>query len=315
MANRPIPLVIDTDPGIDDTAALLLAAASPEVDLRAVTTVFGNVELATTTSNALRVLALAGREDVPVAAGASRPLAYPQPHRAAEWHGDDGLGGRGELLPDSAQRVADRGAVELLASVLRGAEEPVTIAPIGPLTNIALLLASHPELKPAINRLVIMGGGFAGGNTTAGAEFNVWSDPEAARRVLVEEDVPTTLIPLDLTQRCTLDARWRQRLAAAGGRADVLAAIMVHYATRYEGMKGVDGVPMHDAVALLEAIMPGSLRTTPLPLDVLCDQGPSRGVTVADRRPDAPGHRVDVALDADLDAVREEVLRRLTAAA
>lgn len=307
-----IPLVIDTDPGIDDMAALLLAAASPEVDLRAVTTVFGNVELARTTSNALNVLALAGRDDVPVAAGAGRPLIYPQEHRAAEWHGADGLGGKAASLPTAGRAAAEVGAVGLLASVLRAADAPVTIAPIGPMTNIALLLACHPELKPKIGRLVIMGGGFAGGNTTPGAEFNVWSDPEAARRVLVEEDVPITLIPLDLTQRCTLDSTWRARLGAAGGRAAVLAEVMVHYATRYAAATGTDVMPMHDAVALLEAIRPGTLRTTPLPLEVVCDQGASRGVTLADRRPDAPGRRVDVALDADLDAVRESILARLT---
>lgn len=310
-----IPLVIDTDPGIDDTAALLLATASPEVDLRAVTTVFGNVDLEQTTRNALGVLALAGRSDVPVAVGASRPLVYPQPHRAAEWHADDGIGGKAALLPEPGRGVDTRGAVDLLADVLRAAAEPVTIAPIGPLTNIALLLASHPELTPKIGRLVIMGGGLSGGNTTGAAEFNVWSDPEAARRVLVEEDVPITLVPLDLTQRCTLDSRWRERLAAAAGTAGVLAEIMVHYATRYEGIKGADGVPMHDAVALLEAILPGTLHTTPLPLDVLCDQSAARGATLADRRSDAPGRRVDVALDADLDQVRELVLTRLTSAA
>lgn len=312
-----IPLVIDTDPGIDDAAAILLAAASPEVDLRAVTTVFGNVELPKTTRNALALLRLAGRPDVPVAAGAARPLVHPQPHRAAEWHHDDGLGGKADLLPAADRAAAERSAVEVLADILRTAEQPVTIAPIGPLTNIALLLATHPELAPRIGRLVVMGGSLGGGNTTAAAEFNVWSDPEAARRVLVEEDVPTTLVPLDLTQRCTLDSRWRQDLAAAGGPAAVLAEIMVHYADRYAAVHGVDGVPMHDALALLEAIVPGTLRTTPLPLEVVCDQGPARGCTLPDRRPDTPAtavprRRIDVALDADLDAVRAEILRRLT---
>lgn len=308
------PLVIDTDPGIDDASAILLAAASPEVDLRAVTTVFGNVELPKTTRNALAVLALAGRPDVPVAAGASRPLVHPQPHRAAEWHADDGLGGKADILPAPERSVEQRGAVELLADVLRSSTEPVTIAPIGPLTNIALLLATHPELAPKIGRLVIMGGGISGGNVTPAAEFNVWSDPEAARRVLVEEDVPITLVPLDLTQRVRLDSTWRADLAAAGGRAAVLAEIMVHYADRYARYFGSDGVPMHDAVALLEAIVPGTLHTTPLPLDVICDHGPARGLTLADRRPTTPARPIDVALDADVDHVRTEVLSRLTRA-
>ncbi|MFB9907939.1 nucleoside hydrolase [Allokutzneria oryzae] len=305
------PLVIDTDPGIDDAVALLLAANSPEVDLVAVTTVFGNVGPEVTTANALRVLRLIGREDVPVAAGADRPLVHALVHRAEGWHGQDGLGGQSGLLPEAVRSPEPIRAVEQLATVLRGAELPVTIAAIGPLTNIALLLGSYPELKPRIGRLVVMGGAFSGGNTTATSEFNIWSDPEAARRVLVEEDVPTTLVPLDLTLRCALDGPWLASLAAGGGAGETLAKVVEHYRNRYREFYGEDGVALHDALAVLEAARPGTLRTTPLPVDVLCDLGPARGATIADRRLNASGRRVDVALDADLDAVRALVLDRL----
>jgi len=305
------PLVIDTDPGIDDAVAILLAANSPEVELVAVTTVFGNVGPEVTTSNALRVLQLIGRDDVPVAAGASRPLVHIQPHRAEGWHGADGLGGQSGLLPDSVRVPEAIGAVEQLATVLRGSDLPVTIAAIGPLTNIALLLAAYPELKHRIGRLVIMGGAFAGGNTTATSEFNIWSDPEAARRVLVEEDVPVTLVPLDLTLRCAVDGPWLATLARGGGPGKTLARVIEHYRTNYREFYGEDAVALHDALAVLEAVLPGTLRTTELPLDVLCDFGPARGATIADRRLTAAGRRVDVACDADLDAVRALVLARI----
>ena len=179
----PIPLVIDTDPGIDDALAILLALASPEVDLRLVTTVHGNVELAQTTENALRVLHLAGRSDVPVAAGAAASLVHPQPERAGHVHGAAGLGGV-ELAPSPA--AADpRPAVVALAELLMTSPEPVTVAAVGPLTNLALLLRVFPEAAARIGRLVVMGGSAArGGNVTAAAEFNVWADPEAAQAVL-----------------------------------------------------------------------------------------------------------------------------------
>ena len=159
----PIPLVIDTDPGIDDALAILLALASPEVDLRLVTTVHGNVELAQTTENALRVLHLAGRSDVPVAAGAAASLVHPQPERAGHVHGAAGLGGV-ELAPSPA--AADpRPAVVALAELLTSSPEPVTVAAVGPLTNLALLLRVFPEAAARIGRLVVMGGSAARGAT------------------------------------------------------------------------------------------------------------------------------------------------------
>jgi pyrimidine-specific ribonucleoside hydrolase len=263
---------------------------------------------------------LYGREDVPVAAGADRPLVYPHPHRARSVHGEDGLSDRSGLLPERATGVAGTDAVALMASLLDNAAEPVTIVPIGPLTNIALLLAAHPAARGKIERLVIMGGGVDGGNVTATAEFNIWSDPEAARRVLVEEEVPTVLVPLDLTHRCAVDGAWLDRLAASGPRGELLVELTATYRQFYSRSMGHDGTVIHDAVAMAEAISPGLLSTTPCPLDVVCTHGPTRGMVIADRRSTIAretsgtdvGREVGVALDADLDAVRDFLLTRLS---
>jgi pyrimidine-specific ribonucleoside hydrolase len=311
------PLIIDTDPGIDDAFALALACASPDVDLIGVTTVFGNVALAATTRNALRVLALCGREDVPVAAGADRPLVHPQPRRAGHVHGADGLSGLSDTLPEHGTGVAGTDAVALMVSLLEASPEPVTLVPIGPLTNIALLLGAHPSVRAKIARIVVMGGALAGGNITAGAEFNIWSDPEAARRVLVEEQVPVTLVPMDLTTRCAMDSAWLDRLAAAGPRGAALVALTAGYRRHYRRALGHDGVVLHDAVAVAEAIEPGLLDTTTMPVEVDCGLGPARGMVIGDRRAapvreaGAP-REIEVALSADLDRVRSFLLSRLS---
>lgn len=308
-----IPLIIDTDPGVDDAFALALAAASPEVELIGVTTVFGNVSLENTTRNALRLLALLGRDDVPVGVGASRPLVHPHPHLSSA-HGSDGLSGYADTLPEATRGPDARDAVTLLRDLLDQADRPVTIVPIGPLTNIALLLAAHPNVKPKIGRLVVMGGGVNGGNVTATAEFNVWSDPEAARRVLVEEDVPTTLVPMDLTRRCAVSAEWLDALAKTSDVAATLVGLTPSYLETYRRFLGWDGMAVHDAVAVAEAVRPGILGGTPFPVDVDCSFGPNRGGLVVDQRleVDAP-KTLDIAMDADLDGLRAFLFERLGA--
>jgi pyrimidine-specific ribonucleoside hydrolase len=313
-------LIIDTDPGVDDAFAIALAALSDDVDLLGVTTVFGNVSLAATTRNALRVLALCGRSDVPVASGAARPLVHPQPARAGHVHGSDGLSGRSAALPEPERELAPGGAVRLLVSLLEAADEPVTLAPIGPLTNIALLLAAHPQVRDKIARIVLMGGGLDGGNSTSAAEFNIWSDPEAARRVLVEEDVPCVLVPLDLTYRCAVDTAWLGKLAAAGPIGAALDALTPDYLASYRKSLGWDGIVLHDAVAVAEAINPGILRTESFPIEVECSFGPGRGATLVDRRRPAmrgegegavAPNTVEVAVDTDVSGLGEFVLDRL----
>lgn len=304
---RP-PFVIDTDPGIDDALALLLAVGSPEARLLAVTTVFGNVGLEITTTNARRLLALAGRTDVPVAAGAAGPLvAAPAPGSAGRHHAD-GLGGRAEELPAPGP-LHPLGAIALLAELLRGAAEPVTLVSIGPLTNTASLLASHSELTPKIARIVVMGGRLGSGIP----EFNVRSDPEAAHRVLADESVPLTLVPLDLTVRCAVSGRWLAELAAGGPRGAELSAITEYNRARFRAETGVDAAPLHDAVAVLEAVRPGTLRTEPMRLAVLRAPDDQRGrlLKVTTGEAGTGSRTVDVAVDADIPLLQAEILRRL----
>lgn len=306
-------LILDTDPGVDDAFAIALAAREPAIDLLAVTTVAGNIGLDLTTRNALGLLALCGRPDVPVAAGAHRPFS--RAVRGDTAHGSDGLGGAAGVLPAPSTRPDPRGAVQLMVDVLTASPEPVTIVAIGPLTNVALLLAAYPAVRPRIERLVVMGGGIEYGNVTSAAEFNIWVDPEAARRVLVEEELPTTLVPLDVTMRCAVGDDWLGSLAASGPVGAALTSLTPHYRAWYGEFFGRDDFVMHDALAVVEVMRPGLLRTSRLRLEVDCSDGPSSGAVLADRRGGVhqdPGQLVDVALDVDADALRAFVLERLT---
>ena len=306
----PVPLVIDTDPGIDDALAVLLALASPEVDLRLVTTVHGNVELAQTTDNALRVLHLAGRSDVPVAAGAVTSLVHPQPERAGHVHGEAGLGG--VRLPPSPAPLDPRPAVVALAELLMTSPEPVTVAAIGPLTNVALLVGVFPEAAARIGRLVVMGGSAArGGNVTAAAEFNVWADAEAAQRVLTA-GLPTVLVGLDVTLPTVLTADGVDRFRAAGPVGATAAAILQTYVDEQRSRTGLAGVVVHDALALTEAIVPGTLGTVRRDVVVDTGLGAGRGQTLVDRRAvSAAPTAVDVAETVDAAAAVAFLVDRL----
>src|SRR2546429_2636896 len=189
------PVLIDCDPGHDDAIAIRLALASPEVELLGVTTVAGNQTLPKTTANAIRVLEFAGRDDVPVAAGADRPLVR-EPFVASYVHGETGLDGP-DLPPPQSAPVSTH-AAGFLAEKIRDSERPVTLVPIGPLTNVALMLALHPDARP--ERIVLMGGAIAEGNVTPAAEFNIWCDPEAAVRVF-GSGIHVPMLGLDVTHK------------------------------------------------------------------------------------------------------------------
>jgi inosine-uridine nucleoside N-ribohydrolase len=274
----PTPIILDVDPGHDDAVAIMLACAAPELDLLAVTTVAGNVSLEKTTRNALRVLSLIGHTGVPVAAGASSPLHRPL-HTAEDIHGESGL--EGPKIPDASFAADERGATALIADALRDSPEPVTLVPVGPLTNIATFLREHPELKERIARISLMGGSIGLGNTTPAAEFNVYVDPEAAREVF-ESGLPITMSGLDVTHQAGAGRAERENLRGLGRIGGVVAGLLEYFAATYESVFGFDAPPLHDAVAVAAVLEPGLLKTRPMRVDVECESELTLGETVCD---------------------------------
>jgi inosine-uridine nucleoside N-ribohydrolase len=309
------PLLLDCDPGIDDMVAILVACASPEIDLLGITTVGGNVGIATTTRNAGAVLASAGRADVPVAAGAPRSLVRAADRGAQDVHGDNGLGGI--RLPEPDAPPDPRHAVEFLAETIAGAAEPVTLVATGPLTNVALLYARYPDVAATLDRLVVMGGSIGAGNTTPAAEFNIWFDPEAAYRTLTDPGltpaVPVTLVGLDVTYRATFGTADLDALRAGSRLGGLVAEALGHYRHGYERLLGRPEVPVHDAVALTAAIRPDLLVTRPAYVEVDTGYGPSRGSTAVDLhgRLGVPPN-AEVAVDADVSGLVSFIVDRVT---
>ena len=307
----PIPVVLDVDTGVDDACALLLAARHPALDLRAVSCVAGNAGVDQVVRNTLTVLAAAGRDDVPVARGADRPLLEPA-RPARHVHGHDGMGDLG--LPAPARGADPRHAVALLRDVLREAAatgERVTLVPLAPLTNVALLLRTHPEVAAGLERIVFMGGAALVGNATAAAEFNVWHDPEAAAIVLdaaTDLGVPVTMYGLDVFYAPRITRARAAELGASADPAARLAGQLISFQChRFDAVDATIG----DAGAVCAVIEPGALTTRRLPVRVELTGAWTRGQTVVDRRDwggdlahDPHGLApavLDVALDVDAD--------------
>jgi len=272
------PIILDVDPGHDDAVAIMLACGARDLDLLAVTTVAGNVPLEKTTRNALRVLSLISHTGVPVAAGASSPLHRPL-RTAEDIHGESGL--EGPEIPDASFAADERGATALIADALRGSPEPVTLVPVGPLTNVATFLREHPELKERIARISLMGGSIGLGNTTPAAEFNVYVDPEAAREVF-ESGLPITMSGLDVTHQAGAGRAEREKLRSLGRIGGVVAELLEYFASTYESVFGFDAPPLHDAVAVAAVLEPGLLKTRAMRVEVECESELTRGETVCD---------------------------------
>jgi len=295
----PEPVILDVDPGHDDAIAIMLACGAPELDVRAVTTVAGNVPLEKTTRNALKVLSFLGRTGIPVGAGAAAPLV--RTLRTAEHiHGESGLDGAD--LPEPAFVPDGRDAVRLTADVVGESPEPVTLLPVGPLTNVATFLEEHPCLKQNIRRVVLMGGSIGPGNVTPAAEFNVYVDPEAAR-IVFESGLPITMVGLDVTREATAGPEEVERLRSMGRAGEVAAGLATYYYARaYRKTYGLTAPPIHDPVAVVAVVEPAILRTQPMRVEVECEGALTRGETVCDfygvtGRP--PNAEVGVGLDRD----------------
>ncbi|MEP6760541.1 MAG: nucleoside hydrolase [Sporichthyaceae bacterium] len=311
-AGSPIPVILDVDTGIDDALALLLAAKSPALDLLAVSCVSGNAPVDQVVRNTLKVLDAAGATDVPVARGADRPLLEP-PRDARHMHGDDGMGDLG--LADSARTPVDMHAIELMRTTLESATRPVTLVPLAPMTNVALLLRAYPHVAENMERILFMGGAAAIGNATAAAEFNVWHDPEAAGIVLTS-GLPVTMYGLDVFYEVTIDEAGAAGLVASPDPAAQLAGRLLqrqqwqHIAT------------IGDAGAVAAVIEPDGLTTSRYPVRIELADTWTRGQTLVDRRSWAgdlehdphglPAAIVDVALRVDADRYRALFLDTLS---
>jgi inosine-uridine nucleoside N-ribohydrolase len=304
----PTPILLDCDPGHDDAIALLLALASPEVELLGVTTTYGNQTLEKTTANVLRVLELVGRGDVPVASGAAAPLVRPLTV-AAHVHGESGLDG--PVLPPPSLRPADVPAVELFRDRITSSGRPVTLVATGPLTNVALLLSEHGS--EGLERIVLMGGAIAEGNMTPAAEFNIWADPEAAQQVF-HAGLDVTMIGLDVTHEAVTTPALQERFRRSG-RVGTFVAELVDFFTEYHRTTyGWEGAPIHDAVAVAQVIDGGLVDTRLRNVEVELASELCRGRTVVDlwRRTDRPVNAhvgVDLARDRFFELLVERIAR------
>jgi len=301
-------IVLDCDPGHDDAIALLLALASPELELLGVTTTYGNQTVEKTTANALRVLELAGRTDVPVARGASRPLSRPLTV-AAHVHGDSGLDG--PALPPPTLEPTGTPAVDWLAEAIDQANVPVTLVPTGPLTNIARYLESHGTA--GIDRIVLMGGAIAEGNMTPAAEFNVWADPEAAQ-IVFDSSLDVTMIGLDVTHKAVTGPDVQRRLRESGSIGVFVAELIDFFTVYHRQTYGWEGAPIHDAVAVAHLLRPGLVETKLRNVEVERVSELCRGRTVVDlwlRTDRPPNAHVGVDLDgsAFFDLLVERIAR------
>jgi inosine-uridine nucleoside N-ribohydrolase len=270
-------IVLDTDPGHDDAVALLLALASPEVELLGVTTVSGNQTLEKTTQNALKILEFVDRTDIPVHVGCPRPLVRDQ-WAASYVHGESGLDGPN--LPQPRTRPGEGHAIEFIAAQLE-ANDGVVLVPVGPLTNIGLLLARYPGIEERIARIVLMGGSIAEGNVTPAAEFNIWADPEAAHRVFTS-GVDVTMVGLDVTHKALLLPPKVEELRAGGRVGELVADLYAFYHEHHKRMYGWDGSPVHDALAMGHVIRDDLMKTEHRHVEVDIGPEPGRGRTYVD---------------------------------
>jgi inosine-uridine nucleoside N-ribohydrolase len=271
------PIILDTDPGHDDAIALLLALASPEVEVLGVTPVSGNQTLEKTTANALKILEFVGRTDIPVHAGCPRPLVREQ-WAAAYVHGETGLDG--PELPQPTTRPAEGHAIDFIARTVEE-HDGVVLVPVGPLTNIALLLARYPGIEGRIGRIVLMGGAIAEGNVTPAAEFNIWADPEAAHRVFTS-GIDVTMVGLDVTHKALLYPQKVEELRQAGRVGALVASLYDFYHGHHERMYGWGGSPVHDALAVAHVIRDDLIQTQFRHVEVDVGQEPGRGRTYVD---------------------------------
>lgn len=293
-----MPIFLDCDPGIDDAFAMMVLLGIRQLKLLGVSTVGGNVPVELTSENARRLLELCGRPEIPVAGGRAGPLEKTLVS-AEEVHGSDGLGNIG--LPKPSVGETAGGGIQLLVDKVLSVPRAILLA-TAPLTNVAVALADHPEIKSHIQRIVWMGGSTAFGNVTPAAEYNAWADPEAARQV-IRSGVPFVMVGLNVTHEVALDRSTLASYRALGNRVAVTAAQMLDfYVSFHEQVAGTDRSPIHDAVAAVAAVYPASLHTVACAVDVETKGELTEGATVVDMRglgTEEPTIEVGVSVDAE----------------
>ncbi|AIG66091.1 ribonucleoside hydrolase RihC [Weissella tructae] len=284
-------VILDMDPGVDDAAAIAVALNNPALDVRLITTVAGNVSVEKTTNNALKLVDFFGK-DTPVAAGAKAPLKR-EFKDASYIHGESGMPGYD--FPEAHSQPLQIDAVEAIHNELHAADAPMTIIATGAYTNIALLLQKYPEDGALIKELILMGGSISGGNVSSVAEFNVFTDPDAAK-VVFESGLPIVMIGLDVTLNALITTETTEALRTLGRAGEMLYGIITAYGDVHEG-----GKPMHDVNTILYAVNPDLITTRPEAIDVITE-GPAIGATVADtqhRWHEDDFHNAEVGIDID----------------
>lgn len=307
MPTSARPLIIDCDPGVDDAIALLLALASPELEILGITTVAGNVPLALTQRNARQICELAGQTQIPVFAGCPRPLVR-RLLTAEEVHGKSGL--EGVMLPDPQMPLQPQHGVDFLVEILLQAPEPITVAATGPLTNIAMALVKAPQIAEKIEQLVLMGGSYGSGNITAAAEFNAYGDPHAAH-VVFGSGLPIAMFGLNLTHQVITTPERRQRIQHLGSPvAEVAAALLSKYGSHDSQQLELSGGPLHDPCVIAYLLQPDLFELAPADVEVEIASPLTLGQTVVNRRDPQSG--TQVALKADAVGFYELLVERLS---
>jgi len=304
-------ILIDCDPGHDDMVAIMLALASPELELLGVSTVAGNQTGEKTHRNALRVLTLVGRTDIPVARGADRPLLRDLTV-APEIHGVSGLDGAD--LPEPRFSGDSRHAADFLIQTVMSSPDPITLVPTGPLTNVALALLKEPRLAQRLERIVLMGGAVNDSNISPAAEFNIFVDPEAAK-IVFRCGAPIVMVGLDVTNKARLSFADIDDMASWGGRVSgVVAPLLRFFASTNKEVFGINGAPVHDALAVASLVRPDVITTKRMNVEIETTSDLTRGRTVADiygisgRKPNT-----DVALEVNQPLFKDMIFSAIRA--
>lgn len=286
-----IKIIMDTDPGIDDAAAITMAINDDNVDLKLITTVAGNVTVDKTTKNAQKLVRFFN-SDIPVAAGAKQPLIKPF-EDAARIHGESGMPGYD--FPEDLPKPMDKSAVEALHDAIMASDEKITLVPTGSYTNIALLFSEYPEVKDNIERIVAMGGSLGMGNMTSAAEFNVFTDPHAAK-IVYNSGVPIVMVGLDITMKALLTPESLEKLPELNETGKMLHDIII-----YDGDNSDRGIAMHDVNTIFYLLHPEAITTEDMWVDVQTE-GPAMGETVGDIRGAYHDGKTNASVCVDIDA-------------